>query len=143
MRITCPHCTAAYEVPTATLSSGRKVRCARCGAEWRVLREPLPPSNLGLAASAPDPDRSGEGGAKVATAGSEGHPERFAWLSGGRLPALRAAWIASGVVLLLIVASVVTWRQDIIKAWPAGARILAPFEQTAYPPVRKAESGPK
>jgi predicted Zn finger-like uncharacterized protein len=34
MRIVCPGCEAAYEVPEAMLSPGRTVRCARCGRDW-------------------------------------------------------------------------------------------------------------
>ena len=34
MRIVCPACSAAYEVPDALLGSPRPVRCARCGHEW-------------------------------------------------------------------------------------------------------------
>ncbi len=34
MRIVCPACSAAYEVPDALLGTGRPVRCARCGREW-------------------------------------------------------------------------------------------------------------
>ncbi|MBN9561411.1 MAG: zinc-ribbon domain-containing protein [Alphaproteobacteria bacterium] len=35
MRIVCPACSAAYEVPDALLGSPRPVRCARCGHEWQ------------------------------------------------------------------------------------------------------------
>jgi predicted Zn finger-like uncharacterized protein len=34
MRIVCPACSAAYEVPDALLGTGRPVRCARCRQEW-------------------------------------------------------------------------------------------------------------
>lgn len=34
MRIVCPACSAAYEVPVRLLGAGRPVRCARCGHEW-------------------------------------------------------------------------------------------------------------
>jgi predicted Zn finger-like uncharacterized protein len=34
MRIVCPACSAAYEVPDALLGTGRPVRCARCEHEW-------------------------------------------------------------------------------------------------------------
>ncbi|SUE62511.1 zinc-ribbon domain-containing protein [Roseomonas gilardii] len=39
MRIVCPGCEAAYEVPEAMLSPGRTVRCARCGRDWLPLPE--------------------------------------------------------------------------------------------------------
>ncbi len=34
MRIVCPACSAAYDVPDALLDTPRPVRCARCGHEW-------------------------------------------------------------------------------------------------------------
>ena len=34
MRIVCPACSAAYEVPDGLLGTPRSVRCARCGHEW-------------------------------------------------------------------------------------------------------------
>jgi predicted Zn finger-like uncharacterized protein len=40
MRIVCPSCQAAYEVPDKLLSSGpRKVRCAKCGKDWMAEAE--------------------------------------------------------------------------------------------------------
>jgi predicted Zn finger-like uncharacterized protein len=40
MRIVCPHCDAAYEVPESRLGSARRLRCARCGQEWQLAAEP-------------------------------------------------------------------------------------------------------
>ena len=35
MRLICPNCAAAYEVPGTMLGAApRRVRCARCGHEW-------------------------------------------------------------------------------------------------------------
>lgn len=118
MRITCPSCAAEYEVPAPRLSSGKKVRCARCGAEWRIVREPVAPlrepseateasrqpDSLAVAAGRVPPPQAGRGGV-----------------------ALRAAWVASVAVLIIAAAAVITWRADIIHAWPPSARLLAPF----------------
>jgi predicted Zn finger-like uncharacterized protein len=35
MRIVCPSCTAAYDVPEAMLAGHQAVSCARCGHEWQ------------------------------------------------------------------------------------------------------------
>jgi predicted Zn finger-like uncharacterized protein len=54
MRIACPACNAAYQVPDEQLREGRVVRCARCGTDWAPIeaipvtdeepeREPPPP----------------------------------------------------------------------------------------------------
>ena len=34
MKIVCPSCDAAYEVPEKVATSRRKMRCARCATEW-------------------------------------------------------------------------------------------------------------
>ena len=44
MRISCPECNAAYDVPATQLAPGRPARCARCGAVWApVAREDARP----------------------------------------------------------------------------------------------------
>jgi predicted Zn finger-like uncharacterized protein len=50
MRIVCPSCQAAYEVPEKLLGgTPRKVRCARCGTAWAPDPAPSP------AAAQPEP----------------------------------------------------------------------------------------
>jgi len=79
MRITCPRCEAAYEVPETMLSSGlsarRSVRCARCGARWAL---PPPPTGAGVAmpgeVEASDPTMSNPG-APNSGAPNPGAPE--------------------------------------------------------------------
>lgn len=43
MTIVCPSCDASYRIDAATLGGGRKVRCARCRAEW--LATPTEPAD--------------------------------------------------------------------------------------------------
>ncbi len=36
MHLTCPHCSTEYEVPDVALAAGsRRLRCDRCGHQWR------------------------------------------------------------------------------------------------------------
>lgn len=42
MRIVCPSCSAAFEVPKTRLAPGQAVRCARCGTDWTPLAAPEP-----------------------------------------------------------------------------------------------------
>lgn len=53
MKITCPNCTASYEVPEAVLAAKRAVRCARCGNNWV-------PEAEGEVPAAPDAGRLAE-----------------------------------------------------------------------------------
>ncbi len=46
MHVLCPSCATGYEIET--ISRPRRLRCAKCGGEWRVL----PPETV----AAPDPD---------------------------------------------------------------------------------------
>lgn len=39
MRIECPGCEAAYEVPDAQIRPGRSVRCVRCDRQWQPAGE--------------------------------------------------------------------------------------------------------
>ncbi len=41
MRIVCPSCAAAYDVPDERLSAGRSVRCSGCEARWVPLEQEL------------------------------------------------------------------------------------------------------
>lgn len=34
MRLACPSCRAVYEIPDAAIGASRRLRCARCPAEW-------------------------------------------------------------------------------------------------------------
>ncbi|MFC0410768.1 zinc-ribbon domain-containing protein [Roseomonas elaeocarpi] len=68
MRIICPRCEAAYEVPEMMLSSGlsagRTVRCARCGARWAPLPPPAgarPEETEAPVPLVPDPVVPGQG----------------------------------------------------------------------------------
>jgi len=42
MRLTCPRCSTEYEIPDTALAAGRRLRCDRCGHEWRQEAEPAP-----------------------------------------------------------------------------------------------------
>jgi len=74
MKIVCPSCEAAYEVPEVVLTSRRKMRCARCAHDWvpgaamaapAAASEPVPsppvvapsPAEVpAMAAAPPEPD---------------------------------------------------------------------------------------
>lgn len=71
MRITCPGCGAAYEVPDrAVPDPGRDVQCAGCGASWFLLKggAMAPAAEPGAAPPAGQPGRNAPGDAGDAAA---------------------------------------------------------------------------
>ena len=66
MRIACPFCSAAYDVPAPLLREPRMVRCAQCSREWLVgpvSGEPSRPAPK--AAVGEPPAQNASGGTKI------------------------------------------------------------------------------
>ncbi len=119
MRIACPSCTAAYEVPASRMKPNRMVRCERCGNEWAAVRE---------ADSAPDPDAGTEDTHAPHDEPSLVVTDTDRLVSHGPAPprsvALIAAWIATIVVLAGALTATIIYRAEIVRAWPPSARLL-------------------
>ena len=101
MRVVCPSCQAAYEVPAAVLDAGRTLRCAECSADFTPAspRPPLPiagPPLVPTVAMRPRARRS-----------------------------VIAAWMVSGVLLVAMGWAFLALRAPISRAWPASGRIYA------------------
>ena len=123
MRIECPSCSAAYDLPEEQLAAGRAVRCAQCGARWTpvaqaqpalaatpVVAPPRPPHVKALSPLQPIP---------VAAAPLQRRPAERALLLG--------SWVLSIAVLVLLGWAAVTWREGIMRAWPPSERAYAAF----------------
>jgi predicted Zn finger-like uncharacterized protein len=147
MRIVCPFCSAAYDVPENLIGGQRIVRCARCGQEWRPgpeEDEPEPahsrPEHEPVAPSRPwspepEPPSFGPRETHQLAATAEKQPETRRVLAIERLMqpwepdkpgiAVWLAWAASiGLVLFLIWAGY-AWRGSVMHAWPASERLYA------------------
>jgi predicted Zn finger-like uncharacterized protein len=151
MRIVCPSCSAAYDVPDSLVRAGRVVRCARCDGEWTpVEASAVPPEEVlaapmdELATVPPEEEPPGPPPADPALPVPEAHvPETPAnriaaaprQSAMDRLVAqstrpqssthLRLAWVASLVLLVLAAGAAYTWRAQIIAAWPPSAHAYA------------------
>jgi predicted Zn finger-like uncharacterized protein len=153
MRIVCPACDATYDVPDAMLAGGlRLVRCAKCGNEWPptpVSEAPLPPSDLEFeqdAAFGPEhapPDQGGAPPGHEADAHAR-HEPRLKPLrprvevrlaeppepptdlppARGGVKAI-AAWAASLLFLAAAAGAAVTWRGQVMAAWPPSERVFS------------------
>jgi predicted Zn finger-like uncharacterized protein len=131
MRMVCPACSAAYEVPDSLLTPGRSVRCARCGHQWAPVELEPPPREPPAAPGWPDAELIEDveaeplGRAPLQTP-SFTAMDRLALhraSTGGSPVALRIAWVASLLALLLLAAAGYVWRAEIMHVWPASQRL--------------------
>ncbi len=149
MRIACPSCAAEYEVPTSRMTPRRMVRCERCGNEWVAVQEseenPLGIEPEAVAPSHADPEEEVASPPPAAAVAAMGRlaPSRP---HGERDVGLLAAWIASVLLLAGATTSAILWRSDVVRAWPASARLLGSPAAVALPahapgdaPARTAE----
>ena len=145
MILTCPSCGTRYSVDGAKFpSQGRTVRCAKCGHSWHQApeAESEPEAVQDMAAAAPSPE-----GAPGLTPGLTSGPapdsmpdpvaasstRAYAPAAAAEQPrvalgpklAVVAGWIGLIVVVLLIGASAVRYRQDIAVIWPQSAGVYS------------------
>lgn len=123
MQLTCPSCTAVYEVPSSSLKAGRRARCDCCGATWVPLRDEPPPD------LPPDPPSGAEEASfaamEAALPKTSTAMDRLAAHPAPRPSVgLRAAWAASILVLVGAATAGFVWRAGIVEAWPPSARLL-------------------
>ncbi len=139
VRADCPNCQAIYDIPDHLLVAGRKVRCARCATNWSPapaeVAEAAPPEPAPPAPEvAPPEDVTFDPPAALPTAVLAMPPDfnamdRLAMeATVPRSPlALKAAWGVSLAVLVILVASVIVWRDAVAHAWPPSERVLGVF----------------
>ena len=155
MRIVCPSCQAAYEVPEKLLSGApRKVRCARCGDAWTpetistpapalaptlspalapALEEAPPPPEAPpptQAPAEPEPKRAPAPSPPVATVVPRIEdrlvPDAAEPSSGRRIAIVATlAWATSAALLGGAGWAVVMWRADIMAAWAPSRRLFS------------------
>ena len=150
MRIVCPSCSAAYDVPDSLVTAGRVVRCARCDGEWTpVEASAVPPEVLAAtpadevatvpaneAATVPPEEAAPRPPAlpvpeapanRLAATPRQSAMDRLAAQSARPESStlLRLAWAASLVLLVLAAGAAYTWRGQIVAAWPPSAHAYA------------------
>ena len=139
MQVLCPSCATGYEIET--ILRPRRLRCARCGAEWREL----PPAMA--AAADPDPappTMPAPGSVAVPTEPASPDPPRLdpeerealsvrptrrppAWAALLRMPRrdalLLGLWILSLAVMAFALFAFWHWRSVIGHRWPPSLRL--------------------
>jgi predicted Zn finger-like uncharacterized protein len=129
MQIVCPACAAAYEVPMTLLKPGKAVRCARCAGEWVPSAAASDVSMDALAQTASAATPASEFVSEVNR--SPRRPPTPRPLPARRNMALRIAWAASVVVVLLLAWGAYAERTVIMQAWPPSIRLYAALGLTA------------
>lgn len=158
MRITCPTCDAAYDVPDARIAGGRAVRCARCGSDWVPLADTAPPPQALTLPDAVLPVGAALGqtvqAAPAATVAvpaattlafpaatmpppiAPALPPSPAPARARPSPPILLAWTASFLLLGFLVWAGIAWRAGIMHAWPPSERLYAALGLLRGPPAR-------
>jgi predicted Zn finger-like uncharacterized protein len=143
MLIQCPDCAAAFEVPERLLADpSRPLRCSQCRTVFPIpesaapktkgWRDPEPMAPAPSPVPAPPPAAVEEPPATKAAApqppdeplaARESPPEAANDDASSRR--LRAAWVASVLVLILGGVGAVAQRAEIMEVWPPSARLFA------------------
>src|SRR5262249_17976340 len=141
MILTCPSCGTRYSVDGSKFPpQGRTVRCAKCGHSWHQAAEAEPEPEIvpDTAPVAPPPEAapgpaSGSAPDPVRGRAAASPPRAYAPAAAVEQPraplgpklAVVAGWIGLIVVVLLIGASAVRYRQDIAVIWPQSAGVYS------------------
>ncbi len=152
MRIDCPACAAAYDVPASVVAAPRTLRCARCGTDFVAPPSPAPalptPALPKSALPAPALHASAAPGsepppAQAAVPQGVANPpamraadtERLAHsdmaeaeappAGGGRVAAVLAAWALSLALLAGGAWAGVARRDAVMRSFPASNRLYA------------------
>ncbi|HET7083937.1 MAG TPA: DUF3426 domain-containing protein [Rhizomicrobium sp.] len=129
MILTCPSCDTRYSVDGSKFpAAGRNVRCAKCGHSWHQAGE-QPETAAPEPAPEPVIEAAGEREAFESASPTRSfappavEPEPSVPL-GPRL-AVVAGWAGLVLVVLLIAAAAVRYRQDIASIWPQSAGVYS------------------
>jgi hypothetical protein len=116
MRIVCPSCDVAYEVPQTVLERRLLLRCARCAHDFRPdWHDPAPVIADDFV---PVEDAVPEAGGHAAA-------ETFAGVSREERLRVLAAWGASLVVIIIGIWLGIAFRHSVMNAWPPSARLYS------------------
>jgi predicted Zn finger-like uncharacterized protein len=134
MRIVCPHCAAAYDVPDGLLTGHKAVRCARCTKEWRPLGLQAAPATIATIeerpvavppapaiVQAPRPPRRSVDLGPMAIDRLMATPQRKSRAG----LALGLAWLTSIVLVAALLAASYAERATVMAVWPPSVRLYA------------------
>ncbi|HKQ45657.1 MAG TPA: DUF3426 domain-containing protein [Rhizomicrobium sp.] len=134
MILSCTSCGTRYSVDGSKFpAAGRTVRCAKCGHSWHQLPDadelaPEPPPTIAdpdpaPAISAPEPEPFSASPIRAYAPTTSVVAEVRAPL--GPKIAVVAGWVGLILVVLLIAAAAVRYRQEIATVWPQSAGVYS------------------
>ena len=143
MRIVCPSCSAAYDVPDCSVDrwAHRAMRALRCGmdagaAGCRAARGGSAAATVHGRAPAPaGPSPRSAARANTAPVRDGSSRPRIPVRLQPRSTLLRLAWAASLVLLVLAFGAAFAWRYGIVSAWPPSAHAYAALGMHPQAPV--------
>jgi predicted Zn finger-like uncharacterized protein len=130
MRIVCPSCVAAYDVPEPVLVARRTLRCTRCGSEFVAAASPHPvPVPVPVPSTQAEPPetttRLPDMHARDAQRLAPGPAAPAARTQKWRAATVLAGWALSGMLIAAGGWAGFAWRGAIMQAWPPATRIYA------------------
>ncbi|MFL5296693.1 MAG: DUF3426 domain-containing protein [Phenylobacterium sp.] len=146
MILTCPECATSYFVDDSRVGpTGRAVKCSSCGAKWTALPQGLGQAEPAAAPRrqpppAPSVDPPPEDDIVVGDAEPEAEPAISPRLAARRAlpppapPENRAwVWVVAAGVVVGLVASLIVFRSDVVRIWPASRAAFAGVGLPANP----------
>ncbi len=134
MHVLCPSCATGYEIET--ISRPRRLRCAKCGGEWRVLPPEAVAAPDGVGAALPEPALPEPASSDPLRADPDerealsADPTRRTPASAATLhlprredALLLGLWILSLAVMALALFAFWHWRAAIGHRWPPSLRL--------------------
>lgn len=140
MRIACPACNAAFQVPDDQLSEGRVVRCARCGTDWTPIgsipagkSEEAVPESVAVppVVDAPEPDalvapqRVAAEEIPLPLPFMDPEPPARPTREAPGPALLVLAWVVSLAIVGTAIGGLYAGRERVMQVWPPSARAYA------------------
>lgn len=124
IRICCPACATAYDLPEASIGpAGRKVRCAACQTLWHAEKPPVTEAEVPAPAEEP-----ATGTLPLPPEEPIAAPRRRPWHEriGEQAAPDRPRWpYAAAILLLLIGGGLVGFRKSVVARAPETGRLYA------------------
>jgi predicted Zn finger-like uncharacterized protein len=138
MRIVCPSCDAAYDVPESVLTTRTLLRCSRCASDFSppgLPQAPAPaapeqtdhaPAEPEIPIESPPPMAPVSASLPAAEHQVAAMPQQATVLESRRTQIL-AAWAGSLMIIIAAIWLGISHRRSVMHAWPPSIRFYEVF----------------